>query len=93
MLAAITRIPEPRWRVPYPVALLAAGVSEFIADVFTHRPPVAPLTGVLLTRRRMHFDASASLAELGLRPRPIAESLADAVEWLRNEGRFHTFSA
>jgi dihydroflavonol-4-reductase len=93
ILARLTGIPEPRWRVPYPVALLAAGVSEFIADVFTHRPPVAPVTGVLLTRRRMHFDASSSLAELGLKPRPIAESLAEAVEWLRNEGRSHTLSA
>ena len=30
----------------------------------------------------MHFDASRSLAELGLRVRPVEESLADAVAWL-----------
>jgi dihydroflavonol-4-reductase len=44
------------------------------------------VTGVKLTRRRMHFDARRSLAELGLRPRPVAQSLADAVAWFRQMG-------
>jgi hypothetical protein len=34
----------------------------------------------------MHFDATSSLAEIGLRPRPIEESLGDAVSWLRQAG-------
>ncbi|MHB8648332.1 MAG: NAD-dependent epimerase/dehydratase family protein, partial [Thermomicrobiales bacterium] len=57
ILARLTGLPEPRWRVPYPVALAAAYASEFFADVFTHRMPAATITGVKLTRRRMHFDA------------------------------------
>jgi dihydroflavonol-4-reductase len=86
LLASLTGLPAPRWRVPYPVALAAAYVSEFIADVFTHRPPAATVTGVKLTRRRMHFDAQRSLAELDLRPRPIAETLAETVAWFRSAG-------
>jgi dihydroflavonol-4-reductase len=35
----------------------------------------------------MHFDASRSLAALGLTPRPARESLADAVAWLRETGQ------
>jgi dihydroflavonol-4-reductase len=85
-LARLTGLPEPRWRVPYPVALSAAYVSEWLADVFTHRCPAATVTGVKLTRRRMHFDARRSLEELGLRPRPVAQSLADAVAWFRGIG-------
>jgi dihydroflavonol-4-reductase len=83
LLARFTGLPEPRWRVPYPVALAAAYVSEWWADVFTHRCPAATVTGVKLTRRVMHFDPRRSLDELGLRPRPVAESLADAVAWFR----------
>jgi dihydroflavonol-4-reductase len=83
LLAKLTGLPEPRWEVPYAVALTAAYVSEFIADVFTHRAPAATITGVKLTRRRMHFDPTRSLAELGLSPRPVASSLADAVAWFR----------
>lgn len=86
MLARLTGLPAPRWRVPFPVALAAACVSEFIADVYTHRSPAATITGVKLTRRRMHFDARRSLAELGLRPRAVAESLAETVAWFRAIG-------
>jgi dihydroflavonol-4-reductase len=80
-LAKLTGLPEPRWRVPYPVALTAAYVSEWLADVVTGTIPAATVTGVKLTRRRMHFDASRSLAELGLTPRPVGESIAEAVRW------------
>jgi dihydroflavonol-4-reductase len=80
-LARLTGLPEPRWRVPYAVALVAAYTSELVADVFTHRAPAATVTGVKLTRRRMHFDAQRSLEELQLQPRPIDKSLADAVAW------------
>lgn len=86
MLAQLTGLPEPRWRVPYPVALAAAYASEFIADVLTHRSPAATITGVKLTRRRMHFDPRRSLDELSLRPRPVAGTLAETVAWFRSVG-------
>jgi dihydroflavonol-4-reductase len=85
-LAALTGLPEPHRRVPYTLALSAAYVSEWLADVVTHRPPAATVTGVKLTRRVMHFDARPSLDALGLRPRPVSESLADAVAWFRSVG-------
>ena len=86
MLARLTGLPEPRWKVPYPIALAAAYTSEFVADVFTHRAPAATITGVKLTRRRMHFDPSRSLTELDLQPRPVAESLSETVAWFRTVG-------
>jgi len=90
LLARLTGVPEPRWRVPYAVALAAAYASEFVADVFTHRSPAATVTGVKLTRRTMHFDARRSLDELKLQPRPVAESLADALAWFRERGWLST---
>jgi dihydroflavonol-4-reductase len=84
-LSKLTGIPEPSWRVPYTLALAAAYVSEFVADIATGQPPAATVTGVKLTRRTMHFDARESLAELRVRPRPINESLADAVQWYREQ--------
>jgi dihydroflavonol-4-reductase len=85
-LARLTGLPEPSRRVPYAVALGAAYVSEWWADVVTHRPPAATVTGVKLTQRRMHFDPRLSLEELALRPRPVAESLAEEVAWFREVG-------
>ncbi|MBN9518909.1 NAD-dependent epimerase/dehydratase family protein, partial [bacterium] len=85
-LAKRTGLPPPRWRVPYPVALTAAYVSEFVADAVTGTIPAATVTGVKLTRRRMRFDASRSLAELGLTPRPVSDAIDDAVAWFRDAG-------
>jgi dihydroflavonol-4-reductase len=86
LLAQLTGLPEPTRRVPYAVALAAAYVSEWLADVCTHRAPAATVTGVKLTRRLMHFDAGPSLAELGMQPRPVVEALRDAVAWFRALG-------
>jgi dihydroflavonol-4-reductase len=85
-LARQTGLPEPRWRVPYPLAVVVALVDEWLSAVVTGKPPAATLTGVRLTRRVMRFDAGRSLAELGLTPRPVAGSLAEAVAWFRESG-------
>jgi dihydroflavonol-4-reductase len=85
-LSALTGVPVPRWRVPYALGLAVAAFSELWADHVTGRPPKATLTGVRLTRRAMHFDPSRSLAELDLQPRPVRQSLADAVAWLEQSG-------
>jgi dihydroflavonol-4-reductase len=86
ILAKLTGLPLPHRRVPYGLALTVAYVSEWWADVVTHRPPAATVTGVKLTQRLLHFDPSRSLAELGLHPRPVAEALADAVGWFQATG-------
>jgi dihydroflavonol-4-reductase len=85
-LACLTGVPEPRWRVPFAVALAAAYADEFLADICPKRSPVATVTGVKLTRRTMYFDARRSLDELRLQPRPVEQSLADAVAWFREQG-------
>ncbi len=85
-LSELTGVPVPRWRVPYFLGLVFAALSERWADHVTGRTPKATLTGLRLARRTMHFDASCSLAELGLNPRSIDVSLADAVHWLQQSG-------
>lgn len=86
-LSDLTGVPVPRWRVPYPVGLAFAYLSEFWADYLTGKTPKASVTGVRLTRRKMHFDGSRSQSALGLKPRPVRLALADAVAWLREVGQ------
>jgi dihydroflavonol-4-reductase len=86
LLAELTGVSVPRWRVPYSVGIAVAWYSELIADHLTGRAPKATLTGVRLAKRTMHFDSTRSLAELGLQPRSIRESLVDALTWLRVSG-------
>ncbi|WP_337173858.1 NAD-dependent epimerase/dehydratase family protein [Paludisphaera sp.] len=86
ILSELTGRPAPRWRVPYAIGLAFAHASELWADRVSGRSPQATVTGLKLARRLMHFDASRSLRELDLEPRPVRESLADAVDWLRASG-------
>ncbi|AMV38824.1 NAD-dependent epimerase/dehydratase family protein [Planctomyces sp. SH-PL62] len=83
ILSELTGSPVPRWRVPYAIGLGFAHLSEFWADHVSGVSPKASVTGLRLARRLMHFDSSKSLQELSLNPRPIRESLADAINWLR----------
>src|SRR5262249_40547518 len=87
VLSDLTGVPIPRWRIPYVLGLAVAYASEFWADHVSGHTPKATVTGVRLTRRVMHFDASRSLAEIGLNPRPVRESLTDAVAWLEQTGQ------
>lgn len=87
ILSELTGVPVPRWSVPYWVGLGVAGFSELWSDYVSGQTPKATITGVRLTRRTMHFDASRSLAALELRVRPARESLADTVRWLRDSGQ------
>ena len=75
----------PRCELPYPVALLAAYASEWVADHVTGQMPLATVTGVKLTRHSMHFEADRSRRELGLCSRPVSESARDAIEWFRQK--------
>jgi dihydroflavonol-4-reductase len=87
ILSELVGLPVPRFKVPYRLALSYAWFSEMWADRVSRRPPKATLTGVRLGRRIMHFDSSRSSAELGLAARPVRESLADLVSWLRETGQ------
>jgi dihydroflavonol-4-reductase len=85
-LGHLTGVPAPRWKLPYPVGMSVAWLSEAWANHVSGRMPRATVTGLRLARRLMHFDSSKSLAELGLEPRTIEQSLGDAVAWLRSAG-------
>jgi len=86
ILGAEVGRPVPRCKVPYTVAMAVGWCSEKWATHINGKMPLATVTGVRLTRRCMFFDPSASLAELGLVPRPIEESARDAVGWFRSLG-------
>ena len=86
LLGQLTGRPMPKRRVPYWLALAYSAAEEFVADRITGKPPRAPLTGVRLARQTMHFDNSRALSELGLKPRPLRHSLADAIAWFENQG-------
>jgi dihydroflavonol-4-reductase len=84
-LAKIADRKPPRHRVPHALALGVAHAEELLAR-WTGRAPRAPVAGVRLAIRRVDVDDTWTRQRLGLEPRPLAASLRDAVQWLRDEG-------
>jgi dihydroflavonol-4-reductase len=85
LLADVSGLPAPRWRVPYGVALVTGYVSEWLAR-WTQKPPVVPLVGVQMARHPMYFTAQKAVRQLGLPQSPIDEAMRQAVQWFRAHG-------
>jgi len=85
-LQFLSGVPMPTRRVPYRLAWLVALVSELLSDYVTHQPPAAPLTGVRLGGIPVRFDNRRTRDALAWRPRPLDESLLDAIGDYRARG-------
>lgn len=76
----------PRLRVPSAVALLAGKAGE-VAALALPRQPLLPLSEAIeMIRHGQHYDTSKAQRELGLAPRPIEDTMHDALEWFRAHG-------
>ncbi|MBU6428891.1 MAG: NAD-dependent epimerase/dehydratase family protein [Cyanobacteria bacterium REEB65] len=85
MIAQIARCKAPRLKIPYSVAL-AAGIASEAASWVTGRPPRAPVVGVLMARKKMFFDCTRALTELGIPQTPVAQAVEQSVRWFRDHG-------
>jgi dihydroflavonol-4-reductase len=85
LLAGLTGIPAPRFRLPHLVPLAAAAVDAGVARLLGRRPRLS-LEAVRLARHTMTFDASRAVAELGLPQSPVEDALARAVAWYGEHG-------
>lgn len=86
VLEELTGLPMTRRRIPYPVALAAAAVMQFLADHVTGSRPAATVAGVRQARRPLVTEGSRGLEALGVSPRPVRESLGDAIRWFQRRG-------
>jgi dihydroflavonol-4-reductase len=86
LLGELTGLPSPRRQIPLAVALAAAHVSQWWSDKVSHQPPRIPLEGVRMARKKMFFDSSRAVRELGMPQTPIDRALSEAVDWFRSQG-------
>lgn len=87
LAGAMSGIRPPRMRVPLTLALGFAHAEEFWGRL-TGRQPMSSVTGIRLCQRSMAFDGSRTWRELGGHtPRPLEESLREAVDWHLREMR------
>ena len=84
-LAPYTGVSAPRVRLPYRAALALASGAELVARLSGTEPLIAK-TAVRMAAKRMFFDPSRAVRELGLPQTPVDEALRDAVDWFWAHG-------
>lgn len=88
MLGRLLGVAVPKRRMPMALLYLVAGIGEMRARL-TGQPVLlswAVARAMSRENERSHFDHTRSQAQLGLRFRPVEETLRDEIAWLRANG-------
>ncbi len=85
MLENITGVPAPTRRIPYPVALAVAWLSETRARL-TGGDTAVTVNGIRVLRVGRQVKADKAKRELGLTVRPFEDTLRDEVNWYVEHG-------
>lgn len=72
--------PAPPRRVGYRVAL-AVALGAWLRSIATRADPGITVSGIRTLKHPWYFDNTKARRELGLAPRPIAETVRDAIAW------------
>lgn len=84
-LAALTGLPSPKIRLPHWIPLTVAAVDTTLAR-WTGRTPRVSVESVKMSKKRMFFDPSRAVSELGLPQSPVDGALARAAAWFEDHG-------
>lgn len=84
LLSRVSGRSAPRLRVPYAAALAWSILEECLGRI-SERVPRSSVTGVRLCRRNLSFDGSQTWEFLGHNPRPLEDTVRDAVGWFQEQ--------
>lgn len=85
-VTALTGIPAPPITTPMSLARLAAPFSAWWAARWGREARFTPMSLRALSHHQV-LDCGKAARELGHRPRPIDETIADIYRWLADDGR------
>ena len=84
-LTTLTGIPSPAIRIPYWVPYTSAWVDENVLGRIGKQPSLA-LDSVKMASKKMYYDSSLAIQELGLPQSPVSDALSKAVGWFKSHG-------
>ena len=85
-MGAISGLPAPTLRIPFPVAFAYAFFDELITGRLRGREPRATIEAVRMGRKRMFASSARAERELGFRVAPVDGALRAAIAWYRQHG-------
>ncbi len=86
LLAQFTGLPKPLFRIPYPLALGAAWVDEFLEGFLLNSRPSIPISAIESTRVDERIDPTPWVEDLGLPKTPLATALKKSIDWFVRNG-------
>ena len=85
ILSEHTGLPTIKTILPASVGKLLGKMSD-MAEKLTHKPQRMTSFAVYNLVRNNEFDSSKAVRELGYNPRPMAQSIAEEIDWMIEEG-------
>ena len=85
ILSEHTGLPTIKTILPAGIGKLLGRMSD-MAEKITHKPQRMTSFAVYNLVRNNEFDSSKAVAELGYNPRPMAQSIAEEIDWMIEEG-------
>lgn len=89
LLGKISGLPAPKIRLPYAPVLAVAYATEAVSRSITHREPLICLNAVRMAGKKMFFDSTKAIRELGISQTPVERALEEAVTWFRKQDFVH----
>jgi len=80
-LGRVTGLRRRPVRVPWLLAYAAGVVDSIYAGAIRGREPYVPVEGLRVARHPMYVDCAKATRELGLKVRPVEETLGRAARW------------
>jgi dihydroflavonol-4-reductase len=84
-LEKVSGVPTPKSRIPYPMAMVIAIMSEF-GSFFTRKEPLVTRVNIKTLNARIELSSAKAERELGVNFRSLEESLRDSVNWYSQNG-------
>src|SRR5579863_7151246 len=85
-MSAITNIPSPTVKIPFPVAATYAFFEEWITGRIRGKEPRATLEEVRMGRKKMFASSARAQQELGFHIVPVYPAMRAAIDWFRAHG-------
>jgi dihydroflavonol-4-reductase len=85
LICEIGGVSPPRVSIPPNFAIAGAYLMELTFGVMG-RKPLLPSGGMMMATTFDYLDRTEALRELGITPRPLSETIADAITWYREIG-------
>jgi len=83
-IASITGKPAPQIQLPHNLVLPIAYVVEWWANITKSKnEPMATVSGVKLSKKKMYFSVDKAKNDLGYKPKDVMIALNDAIDWYK----------